>query len=206
MKKQHQGFTLLEILIALAVFATLATLTSFAMYNAFHAQDRMAQQAERLTTLQLATTLIKRDTEQMVERAVRGNEMHIFPPFVGQTQYLEFTRSGIANPQATEKRSTLQRIAYLCDNNQLIRRSWETLDTIDRSRYEDRPLLGEVEDCQFAYLNHSLQVLPAWLANALQTNQHKEPFPKAIQLSLVLKNWGKISFFLITPQALYANK
>lgn len=201
-----QGFTLLEILIALVVFAILASLTSSAMYNAFHTQKHVAQQAERLNTLQLAITLIERDTEQAVERAVRGNEMHIFPPFVGQAQYLEFTRTGIANPQATEKRSTLQRIAYLCKDHQLIRRSWETLDTVDRNRYEDRPILDDLEDCQFAYLNDNLQVLPEWFANALQQNQRKEPFPKAIQLSLTLKNWGKMSFLLIIPEALYSDQ
>ncbi|WP_019216909.1 GspJ family T2SS minor pseudopilin variant LspJ [Legionella tunisiensis] len=191
MNKQ-QGFTLLEILIALVVFAILASLTSSAMYNAFHTQKHVAQQAERLSTLQLAITLIERDTEQAVERAVRGNEMHIFPPFVGQAHYLEFTRTGIANPQAVEKRSTLQRIAYLCaDHHKLIRRSWETLDTVDRNHYEDKSILDDLEDCEFAYLNHSLQILPEWFANALQQNQRKEPFPKAIQLSLTLTNWGK---------------
>ncbi|STX38408.1 GspJ family T2SS minor pseudopilin variant LspJ [Legionella feeleii] len=201
---KQQGFTLLEILIALVVFAILASLCSSAMYNAFHTQKQVAHQAEQLNALQLAVTLIERDTKQAVERSVRGNEMHIFPPFVGQAHYLEFTRTGVANPEATEKRSTLQRIAYLCDKHQLIRRSWETLDTVERSDYEDQSLLDGLEDCEFAYLNHSLQVLPEWFANALQQNQRKEPFPKAIQLSLTLKTWGKMSFLLIIPEGLYS--
>lgn len=205
MSKQH-GFTLLEILIALAVFAILATITSSAMYYAFNTRARVNEQADRLNTLQLAVTLIERDVEQIVARAIRGNEMHLFPAFIGQHQYLELTRNGIVNPNSEEKRSSLKRIAYVCQNNQLLRRSWESLDTTNRKLYEDKVLLDNIVNCKFAYLNHSLQVLPEWRENALQQNQQSEPLPKAIQFTLTLKDWDKMSLLFIIPEALYAGK
>ena len=58
-------------------------------------------------------SLIQQDTRQTVERAIRGNEMRLFPAFLGQTNYLEFTRDGNVNPGSIEKRSTLKRVA-LC--------------------------------------------------------------------------------------------
>lgn len=201
---KERGFTLIEILVALAVFAILATLTSSAMYYAFNTKERVSEQAERLNTLQLALTLVQRDIEQIIPREVRGNEMQVFSTFIGETQYVEFTRSGFPNPKNEEKRSTLKRIALLCKDNKLIRRSWAELDTINRKRYRDKILIEGVLHCKFGYLNSSLQVLSEWRANAIQQNQHAEPLPKAIQFNFTLQDWDKISLLFIIPEGLYA--
>ncbi|WP_347251702.1 GspJ family T2SS minor pseudopilin variant LspJ [Legionella sp.] len=204
---KNRGFTLIEILVALAVFAILATMTSSAMYYAFNTRARVNEQAEQLNALQLALMLIERDTQQIIQREVhRGSEMHRYPPFVGESHYVEFTRSGMVNPNSEEKRSVLQRIAYFCRNNQFVRRSWISLDPVDRKAYRDRVLIENLTRCQFAYLNANLHVLPEWQANALQENQRAEPFPKAIRMDLTLKNWGTLSRLFIIPEALYAEK
>ncbi|KTC78261.1 GspJ family T2SS minor pseudopilin variant LspJ [Legionella brunensis] len=201
---KEKGFTLIEILIALAVFAILATVTSSAMYYAFNTKERVNQQADRLNVIQLAIILIERDTTQTIARTIRGNEMHLFSAFIGQPQYLELTRLGIENPNSQEKRSNLQRVAYVCHDNQLLRRSWPVLDPTNRDNYEDRILLDNLLDCKFAYLDHNLQVLSEWRENALQQNQKSQPLPKALQFNLTLKDWGKMSLLFIIPEALYA--
>lgn len=204
MKKQR-GFTLIEILIALTVFAILATITSSSLYNAFNARTRVNKQADRLNNLQLALSIIQQDTTQIVERAIRSNEMRLFPSFVGQAQYLELTRDGMANPSSIEKRSTLKRIALICQGNKLIHRTWSSLDMTDRNRYEDKELINHLSDCHFNYLNQNLEVLTEWREHALNQNQNKEPLPKAIQLNLNLDDWGKMSMLFIIPGALYAS-
>ncbi|CEK10852.1 GspJ family T2SS minor pseudopilin variant LspJ [Legionella hackeliae] len=200
------GFTLIEILIALTVFAILATATSSMMYYAFNTRARVNQQANRLNMVQLALLIIERDISQAIPRAVYGNEMHLFPAFVGQPQYFELTRLGFENPHSQEKRSNLQRIAYLCHDNQLLRRIWPTLDSTNRDHYEDRILLDNLIACRFSYLNHNLQVLPEWRENAIQQNQKAEPLPKAIQFNLTLKDWDKMSLLFIIPEALYVEQ
>lgn len=205
--KTEKGFTLIEILIALTVFAILAAITSSAMYYAFNTRSRVSEQAERLNSLQLAISLIEHDTEQAIVRDIRaGKEMQLHPVFEGEAQYLEFTRSGFVNPNSEEKRSVLQRVAFLCKNNQLIRRSWVTLDPVNLENYQDKVLIDRLMNCQFAYLNHNSQVLSEWRPNAVQQNQRAEPMPKAIQINLSLKDWGKMSLLFIIPGALYAEK
>lgn len=203
---KKSGFTLIEILIALAVFAILATVTSSVMYYAFNTRARVNQQADRLNTVQLALLLLERDITQAIPRAVFGNEMHLFPAFIGQPAYFELTRLGLENPHSLEKRSNLQRLAYVCNNNQLLRRIWPILDSTNRDRYEDRIVLDNLTACRFAYLNHNLQVLPEWRENAVRQNQKAEPLPKAIQINLTLKDWDKISLLFIIPEALYAEQ
>ncbi len=203
--RYNKGFTLIEILIALTVFAILATITSSSLYYAFTTRTRVNAQAERLNALQLAVSIIQQDISQTVERAIRGNEMHLFPVFVGQPQYLELTRDGNVNPQSLEKRSSLKRIALVCIDGSLLHRTWPSLDPANRKTYEDKVLLENVTNCHFNYLNQSLQLLPEWREQAVTQNQGKEPLPKAIQINITLQEWGEMNLLFIIPGALYVS-
>lgn len=203
--KKSKGFTLIEILIALAVFAILATITTSIIYNAFTTRDRVNTQSESLSKLQFAISLIQQDTIQIVERSIRSNEMRLFSAFIGQVNYLEFTRDGVPNPNSIEKRSTLKRIAYVCEKGSLLRRTWSSLDMINRSNYEDKSLLEHLTDCHFGYLNQSLQVLPEWREQAVNLNQHLEIFPRAIQVNMTLPKQGQINLLFPLPESLYAS-
>lgn len=199
------GFTLIEILIALAVFAILATITTSVLYNAFTTRSRVNEQSERLNELQLAISLIQQDTSQIVERPIRSNEMQLLPAFIGQTNYLEFTRDGDINPGSIEKRSTLKRIAYVCQQGTLIRRTWNSLDRTNTKIYEDKLLLNRLTHCHFGYLNQNLQILPEWREQAISLNQRKEPFPNAVQFNMTLQDQGEINLIFILPGALYVS-
>lgn len=201
---KYKGFTLIEILIALTVFAILAAMTSSSLFYAFNTRTRVNAQADRLNTLQLAVSLIQQDTTQAVERAIRGNDMHLFPVFVGQPKYLELTRDGNVNPKSLEKRSTLKRIALVCMDGTLIHRTWTSLDPVDRNIYEDKVLLSNLTACHFNYLNQSLQSLSEWREQAVTQNQHKELLPKAIQINITLQEWGEMNLLFTIPGALYA--
>ena len=204
MRVPSKGFTLIEVLIALSVFAILASITSSAMYQAFNTREHVTVQANRLNSLQLAVAIINRDIQQIVERSVLGNELHHFPPFTGQRYYIEFTRGGIINPTGMNRRGALQRIAYLCKKNRLYRRSWNVLDGPNRNQYQDKLILDNLSQCQFSFLAHNLQTLPRWQEYALQQNQRKETLPTSIQLAVNLNDWGKMSLSFIIPEALYA--
>jgi general secretion pathway protein J len=199
------GFTLLEILIALTIFALLATITSSSLYYAFSTRTKVNLQADRLNTLQLAISIIQQDTSQIIDRAIRGNEMRLFPTLVGQPEYMEFSRDGIINPKSLDKRSTLKRVAITCLDGTLIHRTWNSLDPIDRNKYQDRVLIDNIDSCHFNYLNHNLQSLPEWREQALDEEQKKEVFPTALQLNLKLKDWGEINLLFIIPEALYGS-
>jgi|GEM_PF-865019 len=205
MKSSQSGFTLIEILVALTVFGILAAITSSVMYYAFTTRTRVTDQAERMVHLELAITLLERDTEQVTIRAVRGDDMRLFPIFVGQPNYMEFTRSGLVNPGSEQKRSTLKRIAILCTDNKLVRRSWGRLDVPKRSEYEDSVLLYNLKKCQFSYLNKNQDVLTEWHHGQAEQQSDDEPLPKAIKVTLNLGNWGDQSLLFILPRALYAS-
>ncbi|MDP3561907.1 MAG: GspJ family T2SS minor pseudopilin variant LspJ [Legionellaceae bacterium] len=201
----NRGFTLIEIVIALVIFATIAVLTSSVLYQSFQTRERMTVQSDRLQQLQLALTLIQRDTVQLVARPVRGNEMHLFPPIIAQPTYVEFTRDGAANPMGIEHRSTLKRTAYLCQKGHLIRRVWTHLDTPNRDDYQDMVMLNDLSQCSFAYMGLHNNVVSIWNQDMPGGKKiDKLPLPKAIQLKITLKGWGDMTLLFIIPKALYA--
>ncbi|MDR3501960.1 MAG: GspJ family T2SS minor pseudopilin variant LspJ [Legionella sp.] len=203
--KKESGFTLIEVLIALAVFAILASITSSTLYYAFNTRTRVNEQSERLSGLQLAISIVQQDISQTAERAIRGNDMRLFPIFIGRPDYVEFTRDGDVNPGSVEKRSSLKRVALVCQNGSLLRRTWETLDPFDRNTYADKVLISHLSNCHFGYLNQSLQVFPEWRADAVNQDQNKESLPKAVQVNLNVKKLGELNLLFTIPGALYAN-
>lgn len=200
----NRGFTLIEVLIALMVFAILATITSSAMFYAFDTRSRINAYADQLTLLQLAVHLIEQDTNQIIDRPVRGNNMRTFPSFTGTNDYIEFTRAGFVNPLQKSHRSTLKRVAYLCVNTSLIRRSWAQLDTPNRMEYEDRIILKDLAACEFNYIDNKQQSYSEWLATVVNTTQEQQPFPSVIKLRVVIEEWGELPLLFIVPEALYA--
>jgi general secretion pathway protein J len=198
-----KGFTLIELLIALAVFAIMATITASSLYYAFNTRNRVNLQADRTNTIQLLWSIIEQDTLQATDRPIRGNEMRLFPSFVGQKDYLELTRDGHVNPNSSEKRGTLVRVGLVCEGKELVRRSWNSLDPLDRNSYKDKVLITQLKGCNFKYLNHNLQVLPEWREQALTANQRKEPLPSAIQVNLILEDWGELNLLFMIPGAQY---
>ena len=201
--RHSRGFTLIEVLIALAVFAIIATISASTIYYAFTMRARVSEVAQRLLDIQLAITIMERDSKQAISRPVRANEMRLYSAFMGQAQYVEFTRAGIPNPGSFEKRSTLQRIAFLCRDKQLIKRRWLSLDVRDRNQYKDRTLLRNLQSCQFKFLDQNLQLLSEWRENANADTKNGETFPKALQFSLAIKSWGKGEFLFLIPGAVY---
>src|SRR3990167_8575587 len=100
-----RGFSLIEIMVALAVFAILAVITSSVLVNAVQLDHRITTHQEHFHDIELAMALLSQDTTQFIPRAVRGNEMHLFPPIVGQATYVEFTRAGVVNPDDLAQQS-----------------------------------------------------------------------------------------------------
>lgn len=198
-QSQSQAFTLIEILVALTIFAIISTITASTMYYAFQTRDRVAQRSAQLMTLEQALTMMEKDFQQITARAVIYDHYQKSPEFIGETFAITFTRSGVANPSSLANRSTLARAAYRCEQGKLIRRSWPMLDQPNKNQYRDKVLLEKLQDCRFAYLNSHLDVLDVWRANLLPGIQKKAELPKAVRFTLHVPRFGTGQFLYIVP-------
>lgn len=198
---QQAGFTLIEILVALAVFSILAAMSGSVIYNSAVTKERIQQQSIRLSQLQLAISMLQQDTRNLLNRAIFGDKMYRAPNMIAEQDYLEFTRDGLLNPLGAS-RSSLQRVAWVCKNGQLIRRTWPMVDTPNRQNYQDNPLLSHLKQCEFSYISQDKQPSARWQSRQKKQAQ-SSPFPIGVELTLDIMDWGVgtwiIPFPALTP-------
>ncbi len=186
------GFTLLELLIALAIFAVLSTLAYGSLRSALLSRELSAERTEQLARLQLALLFIGRDLEQVVDRPVRNTWGDTLPAlYTPQQDYLvEFTRGGWNNP-ARRRRSTLQRVAYALEEGELIRHSWQMLDRTDERPTRSQVLLEEVTAFELRFLDAQRNWSREWPPLGADRDKPVQ-LPLAVEVTLELPGWGRI--------------
>ncbi|MCC6209096.1 MAG: type II secretion system minor pseudopilin GspJ [Gammaproteobacteria bacterium] len=184
----QRGFTLLELLVSLAIFAILGVAAYAGLDAVLNAKDRIEAKADQLGRLQMLFVLMGRDIEQAADRRVRDNFGDPLPPMFGNDTALEFTRAGWRNP-AGLKRSELQRVSYGLSDETLTRASWDVLDRAQDSEPRSARLLDEVTVFEIRYLDGAGEWRGEWPAAGGAGTQ----LPRAVEVTLDVKGWGRIS-------------
>jgi general secretion pathway protein J len=148
-RSKLQGFTLLEMIVVLAIFAILglvsAQITSRVVNNFAVLNERGA----RLAEIHRAMGVMQRDILQLVNRSVLGPlDDRLGPIELSATGALSFTRQGWQNP-LQRPRSNLQRVAYSVGDDTLYRAYWIPLDQAPDSEPVSQTLLKNVTSVEF---------------------------------------------------------
>lgn len=191
--RKSKGFTLLELLIALFIFTIVSIIMMGALHNIINIQTAAEKKSDRFTELQIALLIFSRDVEQTINRTINDGAANV-AALKGNAHTLEFTHGGLSNPLGLLSRSTLQRTRYEIKNHNLMRISWQVLDRTSESKADERILLHDVENAQFDYVDHEGHLKTEWPVDSQQ------PFtPRAVRITLTLKNWGKLSQLYLIP-------
>jgi len=193
------GFTLLELLVAMAVFAVLAVMAYQGLNTVLANRDAVERQADRLRDLQTAWLVIGRDLQQASPRAVRdelGGELRPFKGGEGFLPMLELTRAGYRNPAGLQ-RSTLERVAYQLRLNELTRMRWRVLDRAQDTQPVERVLLTGVRSVALRFLDSARE----WQATWPPPNREDAEVlaPRAVEVILELEDWGRITRLFALP-------
>jgi general secretion pathway protein J len=194
-----QGFTLLELLTALAIFALIATLAYRGLNTLLTIRQQTDEHAQKLAQLQTAFTQLGRDIEQYRERQIRDHYGDIQPALQGTDTDLEFTHTGWNNP-AQQQRSTLQRVAYHLKDKTLWRTYWRVLDRAQDSPPLTTALLDPIETLYWRYLDNTLQWQDKWPPSSPSTTPHL-PTLSAIEITLTLPGWGQLRRLYRVPNS-----
>lgn len=199
MKLRSRGFTLIEIMVAVAVSAILAAMAFTGMREALNNRDRIAEGNARLKAVQFAVRSLVQDFAQLEPRPVREPLGDGYRPAIeatpGEFSRAEFTRGGWTNP-AGLSRSTLQRVRYEVREGKLYRDYWMVLDAQLDPPPASRLLLDRVRSFKLRFMNDGREWQDTWPPASLsQTRAERELRwrPIAVEVTLELEDWGTIT-------------
>ena len=155
MSANERGFTLIEILVALAVFAVVGLISSQLMSQTIRSNELLAGRSAQLADIHRAIQIIERDALQMSTRGIRdqyGDPQGFL--IIGTEGAIEFTRNGWRNPLGLP-RSEVQRVGYLLQDNKLLRAYWPVLDRAQDTEPAYQTLLEDIERLEFYALDNS---------------------------------------------------
>ncbi len=196
----HGGFTLLELLVALAIFSLIAVMAYGGLETVLKQQALTEENAESLAELQKTYLVLQRDIEQAVPRTIRDEFGDQQAPLIGTTLF-QLTRGGWNNP-ANQPRSTLQRVGYSLEDRQLIRYAWLVLDRAQDSAPARQPLAADVESMQVRYLDETGNWQDQWPPVQAGSNPLANPtdFPRAVEMTLEHARFGTLIWLFQLPR------
>lgn len=128
----RNGFTLVELMVALFVFALLSAAGVYLLAGSVGAQGTIQRRLDDLAEVQRAAALMTADLAQAVPRISRTERGTLAPAFyaAGGAQAdpaVQFVRSGRDNPDALP-RSAVQKLEYGFVGGALVRRGYPQVD------------------------------------------------------------------------------
>jgi general secretion pathway protein J len=132
---RQKGFTLLEIIIAIAIFSLLGLACNNLLQTVLQSSVRSKELTESLQKVSQSMSLMEGDFSQWVARPMRTSAsdmdqeqasfyIHRVNSSYSDSQYIEFFHQGFLNPQSFFPRGEVQRVAYRLRDNKLQRLSF----------------------------------------------------------------------------------
>jgi general secretion pathway protein J len=208
------GFTLVEVLIALAITAFISAIAYSSLSSALAAVESIRVTAQRTYEVDRAWMIISRDLGQFVARPVRDEFGEVEPAMMGGAAArfpLSFTRTGWHNPVGNQ-RSNLQRVNYRLEDGALWRDSYPVLDRAPDSAPRQVRLLEDVEVLELVFLGALTEVEStgsgieldtrgwqgSWVSDTSAPNTELAP-PVALEFRLQLEDLGEMRRIYALP-------
>ncbi len=214
---RQRGFTLLEVLVAIAVFAVVSAGVYRVLAAMVQSQDTVVKHADSLHEIQRAMRILADDVEQVVMRDIVDDNGHRHAALISDDEdfLLQFTRQGVRNPLLLN-RSDLQRVAYSLGpepaqegddadsaaarsrrqssgrESHLLRHTWGALDPLDDTEEIVQVLLHDVDEMSMEFLDGEGRWINRWPDKKPGNQVHMRDLPVAIRLVMKTVRYGEI--------------
>ncbi|HJX58441.1 MAG TPA: type II secretion system minor pseudopilin GspJ [Thiobacillus sp.] len=164
---RQRGFTLVEMLVALTIFALMSVLAYRGLTAVLQTREHLTEDNRRWRDIALTLAQLEQDMSMVVDRPVRDSGDLPLPALVGNPQalgandaQLSFSRMGMA--WQTGVLADVQRHGYRLNNGTLEQLVWPVLDQAPRSEPAVNRLLEKVSRFELRYLDGSGNWQPRW--------------------------------------------
>lgn len=208
---RQKGFTLLEIIIAMAIAALIGVAAMQLLDSATVSHKNIKLKGDRFNQIERAFLFISNDLQQVAPRRFRNEfgdkrDNLVSDDANGKTR-ISFTRLGRRNP-AGLPRSNLEKLTYLVDKGALQRITYPYPDGMSEEQGLSRKLLDDVESMKLQFYQGE-DWIDFWPPDDLSSQgdvSKSNPLPLAVKFSVELKDLGIIErIFVISDKKSKAN-
>ncbi len=199
------GFTLVELLVAIIIFAIMALIAYSGLNQLVVAHAQIEDSSERLEILQKTISLLENDLRQTSNRAIRDPYGDSLEAFIGGRQSFELSRLGNANPLQL-KRSNLKRVSWQLVDGKLSRLQWQVLDRAQDAKSEISMQLEGVDSLTIKYFD---RVANKWFSEwppLFSQNTLLADMPSALDVRFDVEGLGQIRRILLLPDGIANEK
>jgi general secretion pathway protein J len=195
---RQRGFTLVEVLVALTIFALMSMLAYRGLTSVLETRAHLADDNRRWRDIALTLAQLEQDMSQAVNRPVRDNGGLTQPALLGNPQaradeaQLSVSRMGSAWQSGVA--ADVQRHAYRLNNGTLEQLVWPVLDQAPLSAPQVHPLLERVARFELRYLDAGGNWQPRWPLPGVAT-----VLPAALEVVLELDGGTTVTRVFALP-------
>ena len=192
MRAAAHGFTLVELLVAMAILALLASVSFRGLSSILEAEAHVQSETRRWNDVAVVIAQFGRDLSLAVPRPVRGSSGEVLAAMVisgpsDETRgQIVVTRLGDSDSASSQ--SGLRRIGYRLRAGVLEYLSWPAADSAPAAMPSVNPVLENVADLQLRALDQNGTWSVVWPAGP-QANA----LPRAVEAQIVLAGGARIT-------------
>jgi general secretion pathway protein J len=196
--QHHKGFTLIEILVALAIFAVIGVVAASCLHQMMGYRTRLIARSDQWRTLAIARLLIQKDFSNAIDLDQLDVGALWLPVFNGQPTHLSLTRINHSSSMVSKDADCFVGVMYGFADHHLMRTR-----ILSNGQRSTSTIVDGVDSAQFYYLNASKQWEQQWsLQNASDPSAKvlsASKLPEAMRLILRLQGMGTVQWDFTKP-------
>jgi len=192
-KKLPSGFTLLELVVALAIFALISVFAYRALDLVLDTRAKVTAEGKKWRDITLLFARLEQDLSRLANRSVRDSRDLPAPALLGEPvavgeddAQFAFTRMGLEGQSGVL--NDVQRLGYRLRDGKVEMLVWPVLDQAPRTRPEVESVLSGVKAMEIRYLGAEGTWWPRWPKPGAPGE-----LPRALEVTLELMSGERMS-------------
>jgi general secretion pathway protein J len=204
--KRLRGFTLVEVLVAILIFAIISAIAFSGINSVLNARTRIVEDNRKWREVAMAFAMIERDLAAAADRRARSSDDLPLPAFSGNAPELARDPIALAFSRMGDEGVPARRVAYRLNGSTLELLAYPAIDAAPRDEPVAYPLLTGVQAINTRFLDATGNWQIRWplinnapAATVGSPAKKVPPLPRAVSLAVTLVSGEELNRVFALP-------